>query len=54
MKGETTMNLHKVKEVRLTIDIGQVNALLASGNWKIAHERITEYGELEFILYKMQ
>ncbi|MDT2306294.1 hypothetical protein P7H21_23375 [Paenibacillus larvae] len=54
MKGVTTMNLHKVKEVRLTVDIGQVNALLASGDWKIAHERITEYGELEFILYKMQ
>ncbi|MDE5167667.1 hypothetical protein ABNB59_19450 [Paenibacillus larvae] len=47
------MNLHKVKEVRLTVDIGQVNALLADG-WKIAHEMLTPYDELEFVLYRME
>ncbi|AVF27768.1 hypothetical protein ERICIV_03402 [Paenibacillus larvae subsp. larvae] len=47
------MNLHKVKEVRRTSDLEEVNELLTTDRWKIAHEMITEYGELEFILYRM-
>ncbi|ALA12526.1 hypothetical protein PBL1C_41 [Paenibacillus phage PBL1c] len=48
------MNLHKVKEVRRTSDLEEVNELLTTDRWKIAHEMIKEYGELEFVLYKMQ
>ncbi|MEV3079887.1 hypothetical protein ABNC86_05215 [Paenibacillus larvae] len=47
------MNLHKVKEVRQTSDLEEVNELLTTGCWKIAHEMVTEYDELEFVLYRM-
>lgn len=53
MKGAMLMNLHKVKEVYRTTDFVEVNALLADG-WKIAHEMLTPYDELEFVLYRME
>ncbi|WP_165979848.1 hypothetical protein [Paenibacillus dendritiformis] len=48
------MNLHKVKEIRRIGQLEEVNELLASGRWKVAHEMFTEYGELEFVLYRMK
>lgn len=48
------MNLHKVKEIRRIVQLEEVNGLLASGNWKLAHQMFTEYGELEFVLYRMK
>lgn len=48
------MNLHNVKEVHRTGKLHEVNELLASGRWKVAHEMFTEYGELEFVLYRMK
>ena len=48
------MNLHRVKEIRLLSDIGEINSLLATGQWKLAHEKFTEYGDIEYILHRVK
>jgi|GEM_PF-6753354 len=46
------MNLSDVLEVCRTNDFDDVNDLLSTGKWKIAHELFDEYGNIELILYR--
>lgn len=46
-------HLSKVKEIRRSGDLGEVNQLLDQG-WKLAHEVIDEYGGMEYILHRVK
>lgn len=47
-------NLSKVKEIRKSDSYTEINGLLATGNWRIAHEQLNEHGQLEYVLYRMK
>ncbi|WP_157091295.1 hypothetical protein [Paenibacillus antarcticus] len=46
------MNLGDVMEICKTYDIDDVNDMLGTGKWKIAHELFDGLGNIEFILYR--
>ncbi|MCG7318037.1 hypothetical protein [Brevibacillus laterosporus] len=48
------MNFYQMQEIKLLNEIQEINELLATGMWKLAHERPMKYGENEYVMYRVK